>query len=264
MLNCSRGTSVGLRHLNGSFIVGNVFQALGQAMPDLVQAFSGPPAIIHFFGKDEKNRSFSEHLYLGGGQGASMRQDGHSSVLWPTSASNGSVEVLETRAPVLVLEKAYVPESAGSGRTRAGLGQQLQARRIRPGEAKVMVNCYPEGVGFVSTGMEGGTAGGTAHFRMYSPTGELLKDYGSGSVDTLTGTDQVVEVRVGGGSGCGNPIDRPLEQVLADVRGGYVSIKQARESYGVVLNADFEVDHEATASRRGATHLPAMESRTTL
>ncbi|APH71890.1 hydantoinase B/oxoprolinase family protein [Aquibium oceanicum] len=251
IVNCSAGTSVGLRHLTGSYLVGNIFQALSTAMPEAVQAYSGLPAIVHFFGKDEAGRSFSEHLYLGGGQGASAAQDGKSAVLWPTSASNGSVEVLETRAPVLVLEKAYVPESAGAGRNRAGLGQQLRARRIRSRGPRVMVNCYPEGVGFNASGMAGGSSGGGAHFRMHGEDGRLLQDYGSGSVDTLTATDQIVEVRVGGGAGYGRPFDRPVEDVVSDLGSGYISRKQASEIYGVALDGAGALDAEGTARLRG-------------
>lgn len=261
IVNCSHGTSVGLRHLTGSYLVGNIFQALAEAMPDAVQAYSGLPAIIHFFGKDETGRQFSEHLYLGGGQGASSRQDGKSALLWPTSASNGSVEVLETRAPVLVLEKAYVPESAGPGRTRAGLGQQMRARRIRSRGPRVMVNCYPEGVGFNAVGMAGGLAGGGAHFRMYGEDGGLLQDYGSGSVDMLTATDQVVEVRVGGGAGYGDPHDRPVDQVLADVKGGYVSPEQAREVYGVAIDGADTPAPEGTANGGRRARKPVAEQR---
>jgi len=40
-----------------------------------------------------------------------------------------------------------------------------------------------------------------------------------------------------GGSGYGNPLERPIEKVILDVKNGLVSIKGAREDYGVVLTA---------------------------
>ena len=47
------------------------------------------------------------------------------------------------------------------------------------------------------------------------------------------------DVRVGldlpGGGGYGDPRDRDPELVLADVVDGYVSIEQARETYGVAV-----------------------------
>ncbi|MBN9078891.1 MAG: methylhydantoinase [Rhizobiales bacterium 65-79] len=258
ILNCSYGTSVGLRHLTGSYLVGNIFQALAEALPQQVQAYSGLPAIVHFFGRDETGHPYSDHLYLGGGQGASANADGKSAVLWPTSASNGSVEVLETRAPVLVLEKSFVKDSAGAGRHRAGLGQRLRARRLSKRGPNVMINCYPEGVGFEPKGMDGGQAGGDAHFHMTDARGDVLKDYGSGSVDMLTNDHDIVEIAVGGGAGYGNPLDRPVASLVADIADGYVSRSQAESRYGLVFKSDGSVDPEASEWRR--KELSALQS----
>ncbi|HTJ56079.1 MAG TPA: hydantoinase B/oxoprolinase family protein [Devosiaceae bacterium] len=250
ILNCTHEASVGLRHLTGSYLMGNIFQALEDALPERVQAYSGLPAIVHFFGKDETGRTYSDHLYLGGGQGGSANADGKSAVLWPTSASNGSVEVLETRAPVLVLEKSFVKDSAGAGRYRAGLGQRLRARRLDSTGPRVMINSYPEGVGFEPTGMHGGQPGTGAHFVMTDGRGVVVKNYGSGSVDTLTDAGQIVEITVGGGAGYGHPLDRPLAELLKDIDDGYVSKAQAQEIYGLVFDADGTIDPEATGTRR--------------
>ena len=39
-----------------------------------------------------------------------------------------------------------------------------------------------------------------------------------------------------GGGGYGNPLERPIEKVFLDVKNGLVSIKGAREDYGVVFD----------------------------
>jgi len=39
-----------------------------------------------------------------------------------------------------------------------------------------------------------------------------------------------------GGGGLGNPLERPVENVLEDVRQGYVSMMRARSDYGVVVD----------------------------
>ena len=56
------------------------------------------------------------------GRAARRRGDGKSALLYPTSAANTSIELMETRAPVLVLEKTLVADSGGPGRHRGGLG----------------------------------------------------------------------------------------------------------------------------------------------
>ena len=54
-----------------------------------------------------------------------------------------------------------------------------------------------------------------------------------------------------GGGGYGDPLSRPPERVLADVREGYVSPEAAERDYGVALTADGSaVDAAATARKR--------------
>jgi N-methylhydantoinase B len=54
-----------------------------------------------------------------------------------------------------------------------------------------------------------------------------------------------------GGGGYGDPLSRPAEHVLADMREGFVSPEAAERDYGVVLTADGEaVDEKATEKRR--------------
>lgn len=56
-----------------------------------------------------------------------------------------------------------------------------------------------------------------------------------------------------GGGGYGNPLERDPEAVRDDARNYIVSIRAARDEYGVVLNAEpelYEVDYEATKQLR--------------
>lgn len=46
----------------------------------------------------------------------------------------------------------------------------------------------------------------------------------------------LVILRSGGGGGWGDPLDRDLELVRMDVKNEYISIKDAREIYGVVID----------------------------
>jgi N-methylhydantoinase B len=55
-----------------------------------------------------------------------------------------------------------------------------------------------------------------------------------------------------GGGGYGDPRERPVEKVIEDVRNGLVSIRGAKEDYGVVFkNAQgLEIDDAATQRLR--------------
>jgi N-methylhydantoinase B len=57
-----------------------------------------------------------------------------------------------------------------------------------------------------------------------------------------------VITRTGGGGGYGDPLARPVGEVLDDVRSGLVSREKALELYGVRVGADMSV--EADSRRR--------------
>ena len=58
-------------------------------------------------------------------------------------------------------------------------------------------------------------------------------------------------MRSGGGGGYGDPHARPAAVVAEDVRQGYVSVKAAKELYGVVVDAvTFAVDEKGTRKLR--------------
>jgi N-methylhydantoinase B len=60
-------------------------------------------------------------------------------------------------------------------------------------------------------------------------------------------------LRSGGGGGYGSPLDRPVADVAADARQGYISLAAVKESYGVVLDPEtFDVDMAATERLRAA------------
>ncbi len=57
-----------------------------------------------------------------------------------------------------------------------------------------------------------------------------------------------------GGGGFGDPMKRPIEKVVEDIRNGLVSIDGARLDYGVVIAdpASLKVDLKATHQLRSA------------
>jgi N-methylhydantoinase B len=63
--------------------------------------------------------------------------------------------------------------------------------------------------------------------------------------------DDAFLIRGGGGGGYGNPLERAIDEVVEDVRQGYVSIKAAAEHYRVVIDAEtLAVDRAATERLR--------------
>jgi 5-oxoprolinase (ATP-hydrolysing)/N-methylhydantoinase A len=249
-LNCAKPAAVNTRTRTGWYIAPNLFMALCRAVPDQVQAFTGLPASVLFYGTDAGGRVYNDHLFQGGGQGAGARGDGKSGLLWPTSAGNTSIELFETRTPVLVVGKSYLADSGGAGRHRGGLGQVLTVRKLHDDALPTLASVHPDGVLTRTRGLFGGEPGGAVRGALVDASGAVVEDFGIGGLVTLTRTDQVLEVRLAGGSGYGDPLERPVALVQADLDSGCVSADGAALDYGCVVAADGRIDLAATAALR--------------
>ncbi|WP_374441974.1 hydantoinase B/oxoprolinase family protein [Stella sp.] len=247
-LNCDRPAAVAHRTRVSWYLGPNLYKALAPAMPDRVQAFTGLPKAFGFYGRNAQGRVASDHFFMGGGQGASLRQDGKSGLLYPTSAANTPVELLESRMPVLVLEKTLVADSGGPGRQRGGLGQRMRARRLDGGTEPISVGLFVEGWGVTQEGLFGGQPAAPAHAGVRGPEG--WRDTGAGETVSLFDDTTEIEAQIAGGAGYGLAAERPLEAVAADIEDGYVTAEGARRDYGCVLDADGRIDPAATARRR--------------
>jgi 5-oxoprolinase (ATP-hydrolysing)/N-methylhydantoinase A len=251
-LNCRPPASVAYRTRLSWFIGPNLYRAMAPAIPDKVQAFTGLPKSFGFYGRNKQGRVASDHFFMGGGQGASSKADGKSGLLFPTSAANTPVELLESRMPVLVLEKELVADTAGPGRHRGGLGQRMRARRLVAGTEPIQVGLYPEGVGLKPEGLFGGRPGAPGRGAVQGPDDAAPRDVGTGEMVSLFDATTLIEGRIAGGSGFGDPWSRPIEAVQADLDDDYVTAEGAVRDYGVVLGPDGRIDPAATARRRAA------------
>ncbi|MFI5012423.1 MAG: hydantoinase B/oxoprolinase family protein [Hyphomicrobiales bacterium] len=223
ILNCTKPMSVNLRTRTGWYLAPNIFRALAEAAPRQVQAQTGLPHAISVYGRDAGGYVYADHFFMGGGQGASARSDGKSALLYPTSAANTSIELMESRAPVLVLEKSLVTDSGGAGRQRGGLGLRTRMRKLHDDGQPTLFSVYPEGVNLSPEGLFGGRAGGSARGVVLDRAGKVVHDCGTGELVTLTTADRIVEVCLAGGAGFGDPRERAPARVDADVADGYVS-----------------------------------------
>jgi 5-oxoprolinase (ATP-hydrolysing)/N-methylhydantoinase A len=213
-----------------------VFRALAPILPQRVQAFTGLPMGMGAYGVDGEGRIYNDHLFQGGGQGASARGDGQSALLYPTSAANVSVEMFETRTPLVVECKELIPDSGGAGRHRGGLGQRVRVRKLAADGAPALVDLHPHGMLVAPPGLFGGQAGARA--RAYVSDGTSVVEGGAMvSLAELRHTGQRGTIEIAGGSGYGDPRERPLKQVQADLDEGYVTPEGAG-AYGVTVGPD--------------------------
>jgi 5-oxoprolinase (ATP-hydrolysing) len=231
ILNCRYPAAVNMRTMTGWYCSPAVFRALAPVLPNQVQAFTGLPMGAGAYGYDQRGRMFNNHLFQGGGQGASGHGDGKSALLYPTSVGNVSVEMFENRTPMLVECKELITDSGGPGRFRGGLGQRVRVRKLHADGRPALVSVHPLGMIVGTSGLFGGHAGRKAFIRMEEP-GKVLEGLDVHGLAEVNRPDQVVTVELAGGSGYGNPVDRPLAEVRADLEEGLVSPEGAK-AYGV-------------------------------
>ena len=198
-----------------------------------MQAFTGLPVATNVYGRDADGRLYSDMLFCGGGQGASSKRDGQSGLLYPTSAANTSIELMESRAPVLVLEKTFLTDTGGAGRHRGGLGQRVRLRKRDD-----------DGLPMLVVGLSRGRAqpdrrpvrrrirrrGARPRGRCGGRGAEELRHRRTGR--TRRRPTEIVEVVLAGGAGYGDPKQRPRAAVDRDVALGFVSGESATKRYG--------------------------------
>jgi N-methylhydantoinase B len=155
-------------------------------------------------------------------------------------------ETLEAEVPAVLVRRFHlIADSAGPGRWRGGHAVRLDLQVLRP-EGQVTARGM-ERLRFAPWGVAGGRAGATGSAVLNPETpGERPVP----KIDLLAlEPGDVLSMRTPGGGGNGDPLERPVEAVAADVAAGLVTPAHARAAYGVVMTAG-AVDLAATRALR--------------
>ena len=246
MLNALHPCAVGARHLIGHFLTQAVFGALGQVIPDrLIADGSAGLWNTQFEGHDRDGRLFSYVFFSAGGMGARPTSDGLSATAFPSGIQGVPAEAIEAVSPVLMLRRALRPDSAGAGKFRGGLGQEMVLQV--DSEVPVLHSCMYDRTRFAARGFQGGEDGAPGELFLKDGT----RPHPKGKYELQPG--QSVILRLPGGGGFFRPEERSLDAVLEDVRQGRVSREAALTEYRVVITEDLsDVDVEATVALREA------------
>jgi N-methylhydantoinase B/oxoprolinase/acetone carboxylase alpha subunit len=147
---------------------------------------------------------------------------------------------------VFVERKGLRTDSAGPGRHRGGVGQDM-VFTVDSGDS-FNVNTMNDQLLCAPFGLEGGQAGGEAAYEIDGERPERPK----ARVRVPAGT--TVLMSLPGGGGYGDPLERDPQAVAEDVTQGLVSEAAARTEYGVVVRTEdgaWVVDTSATEGERG-------------
>ena len=226
-----RPAAVGLYYENKMRSKDLILKTLAPHMPDRLPAghFSSICAtVMRSRTPGGPDRTFVEPQL--GGWGAAHDRDGDNAQF---SISHGDtfncpVEVNESRNGIHVRRYALNPEAAGAGRFRGGKGVELHyeivGRRgwVTAGFTRCEVPPW---------GLSGGTDG-TGNRIEIKRRGQA-SEVGAAFNNAELARGDVVRIITGNGGGFGEPSRRSRARILRDLRDGYVSVKEAVETYRV-------------------------------
>jgi len=237
------------------------------------------PATI-FRGIDQWGEGYGYILVdpIGGAIGAFSTQDGISTGGQSRTpiCKLPNIEHTEQSFPLLFLYRKEVPDSGGAGRFRGGLS--AESCFIPHNTDRIIQDTLSSGNAIpTSTGMMGGYPGTTNIYRFIRASDirarlarrEMIEDWSEVKGETVTLglrqenfsqlPDDVYAVVWTAAGGFGDPMERAPELVLADWRNGSVTLKAAREIYGVVIDQASGLDLAATAALRRDTRRARVE-----
>jgi len=241
-------TFVILRQLG--ILAGVIAKAVGGRMP----ADQETIRYTGFHGVDGDGQFYLMREVLGGGSGGRYYADGSDTIHVVPDSKNLPVEFTETRFPLVIERLALATDSGGAGIRRGGLGYLKEFRTL----CDSAFLCVADRAILSCWGLRGGKAG--APFRVTVDPGGPNERVLPGLVDDEpipAGT--LVRVETTGGGGWGDPLEREPELVALDTLEGKISVRAAREDYGVVLagsdgspraNGAPRVDADATRALR--------------
>jgi N-methylhydantoinase B len=193
-----------------------------------------------------------------GSSGAVWGYDGWHGLTGPQNGGKtlrASLEPYEALGPWRILQSEWRTDSGGQGRWRGSVGTHVEflnehdPTSFKIGDSEVFTGSC-NGERRPPRGMLGGTDGKRTDIKI-NRKGKFVKLHTMSSARSLPG--DIVVAKSGGGGGVGHPLDREMEKVREDALNEYISLKTARDIYGVVLDPqNFEVDQKATAELRNA------------
>src|SRR5690606_21748521 len=189
-------------------------------------------------------------LALKGGSGATWGADGYDHIGLINCAGGilaQDYEMFEIHDPHRLVRHEYATDSAGAGRWRGGLG--VDTEFVIDGEDVTGI-AFGDGIEEEARafGLFGGAAGSVNAITITGPDGEVRRPRAKEIVRGIA-RGAVFRQHAGGGGGYGDPRERPVDLVLADVIDGVLSVDAARDQYGVVIDAATLALDEAAARR---------------
>jgi N-methylhydantoinase B len=169
-----------------------------------------------------------------GGWGAGAGKDGEAGqfCIGDGETYNVPVEVAETRYGVLVDAYCFREDGGGAGQFRGGAGVIRSYRALTDNQTITATFGRHK---FAPWGADGGKNGSRNEFEVIKADGEKDGPFGKYARYPLNRND-VVRLIAASGGGYGDPLRREAEKVVMDVRNEFITVEQARDDYGVIID----------------------------
>lgn len=169
-----------------------------------------------------------------GGWGAGRGKDGENAQFCVADGEtfNIPIEVSEARYGVRMTEYSLRADGAGAGEYRGGSGA-IRGYQVL-GDKHFFTGTFGRHK-FLPWGLAGGRDGSRNEFRFIRRDGTAAGVFGKYTRFPMHAGDTVRLITATGG-GYGDPLDRPAEKVAQDVKNEYITIGQARDDYGVIID----------------------------
>ncbi len=250
IVNAASPAAVGTRNHTCQKLVDVIMGAFSKAVPERVVAGCASSKLMIIGGVNPRTGlPFIDYEASAGGLGARFTKDGLDVCrAHMTNTSNLPIEALEMEDPLLVLRYELVPDTGGPGRLRGGLGMRRDTLMLGD---RFTHSGFAIGHRYPGVGLSGGSRGRIVSSSMLvlNPGTEEESALDPAAYRELSAGD-VLSVYTPGGGGMGDPYERDVEAVRRDVLDGRVTPERAETDYGVKVDADGNVDAQATAKLR--------------
>lgn len=233
------------RFVSGNIVADTLMKALAKAVPDKVSAGVGNLKVVAFSGLKEGNHWVHMDIHEGS-YGGRLGKDAMDAVdTLYANTRNNPIEDIESHLPLRVSRYELRNDSSSPGKWRGGIGSIREVTFLEDS----FISIEGDGHAFKPWGYAGGKNGKPAKVVWHRKNGTKVslpsmmpnKAVKAGESITLTGTC---------GGGYGNPLQRSPQQVKKDISDGFVSLKTAKNEYGVVLTQQGNIDKIATKKAR--------------
>ena len=240
IVNAPFPAPVAMRHTIGQLMPDLVLGCLHQALPGKIPAEGAscmwdlPLRSAPMSQHDPDATTFAIELTHNGGTGARPQADGLSATAYPSGVWGSQVEITESIVPVHIRRRELIADSGGSGKFRGGLGQiiELESSEQQP----ILLFTSLERMKYPARGRSGGGDGRVGIAQLAS--GKIL----AGKGEQVIPKDDCLIFETPGGAGYGEPMARDVEAVRNDVIAGLISHEAAQSLYGVVVDANNQVN----------------------